>query len=84
MLQAENFSNLLCCLSTELAQMDTILNELSVEFSFESLMLSDASSVGKESESVVSEIRKKMSQSPSIEMKNLLADKRKLLESCTL
>lgn len=64
--------------------MDTILNELSVEFSFESLMLSDASSVGKESESVVSEIRKKMSQSPSIEMKNLLADKRKLLESCTL
>ena len=63
--------------------METVLDELSVEFSFDSLMLSDSSPITKETENTTNEIKKKMSHSPSIEMKNLLADKRKLLESCT-
>lgn len=67
--------------------METLLDELDVEFSFDSLTLSDSAlgTLGsKDSEIVVNEIKQKISQSPSVDMKNLLTDKLKLLESCRL
>lgn len=64
-------------------QMDVLLEELNVQVIFSKLNLTDPD-IAEGTETTAAEIQKKLSQSPVTEMKSLMADKLKLLETCTV
>lgn len=76
--QAETFPNLVEATRAGLKEVENLVNQLDVETSADLLDISDDSSVT----SLSHDIRCKLSQSPSAEMRAMIADKLKLLESC--
>ena len=63
--------------------MEVLFEQHNVQVSFSQMNLSDMD-VAEGAEDITAEIKYKLSQSPLLEMKSLLADKLKLLETCNL
>ncbi|XP_046462363.1 N-alpha-acetyltransferase 25, NatB auxiliary subunit-like [Daphnia pulex] len=79
----EQFSTLVRCMTSSIGKMEVLFEELNVQVFFSQMKLTD-SEIAQGAEAITAEIQKKLSQSPVSEMKSLLADKLKLLETCKL
>ncbi len=81
--QVEQFATLIRCMTLNIRKMEMLFEELNVQVLFSQLKLTD-SDIAEGAEAITGEIHKKLSQSPISEMKSLLGDKLKLLETCNL
>jgi hypothetical protein len=79
----EQFATLVRCMTSSIGKMEVLFEELNVQVFFSQMKLTD-SEIAQGAEAIMAEIQKKLSQSPVSEMKSLLADKLKLLETCKL
>ncbi len=79
----EQFSTLIRCITSSIGKVELLFEQHNVQVSFSQMNLTDMD-VAEGAEDITAEIKYKLSQSPMLEMKSLLADKLKLLETCNL
>ena len=82
-IQVEQYSTLVRCMTSKIGKIKVLFEQLDVQVFFSQMKLTEVD-VAEGSETIIAEIQKKLSLSPMTEMKTLLADKLKLLETCNL